>query len=58
MRLLLKTITYALTHVCVAIGVSYYITRNLEMAIGIGVIEPLVQAGVFSIHDYLWEHNK
>jgi uncharacterized membrane protein len=57
-RLLLKTISYGITHVCVAVAVSYAITRNLKMSLGIGLIEPIIQAGVFALHDYLWEHNK
>ena len=56
-KLLFKTISYGSIHVCVAVAVSYGITRNLKMALEIGIIEPIVQAGVFAIHDYFWEHN-
>lgn len=58
LRLIFKTASYTLTHVCVAVAVSYAITRDLQMALGIGLIEPVIQAGVFAIHDYLWEHKK
>lgn len=58
MRLFFKTVSYGITHVCVAVAVSYFITRNLQMALSIGVVEPIIQAGVFALHDYLWEYNK
>lgn len=58
LKLLLKTISYGITHVCVATIVAYLITGSLSMALGIGIIEPIVQTCVFAIHDYLWERNK
>lgn len=58
MRLVLKTTTYGITHIAVATAVAYAITGNLAMAIGIGLIEPIVQTGVFALHDYLWERDK
>ena len=56
-KLLFKTISYGSIHVCVAVAVSYGITRNLKMALEIGIIEPIIQAGVFAIYDYFWEHK-
>ena len=56
-RLLFKTLSYGVTHVCVATMVAYMITGDLIMAMGIGLIEPVVQTGVFAVHDYLWEKN-
>lgn len=58
MRLVLKTTSYGITHVVVATAVAYAITGNIAMALGIGLIEPIVQTGVFALHDYLWERNK
>ena len=58
MRLLLKTLSYGTLHIIVAVAIAYMITGNLTMAISIGLIEPIVQTGVFAIHDYLWEHKK
>lgn len=57
MRLVYKTISYGLTHIIVATAVAYAITGNLAMALGIGLIEPIVQTGVFALHDYLWEKD-
>ena len=55
MRIILKTLTYGATHVTVATTIAYLLTGNLTAAIGIGLIEPLVQTFVFSFHEYLWE---
>jgi uncharacterized membrane protein len=55
MRLAMKTTSYGITHVMVATTVAYILTGNLAAAIGIGLIEPIIQTGVFAIHEYLWE---
>lgn len=58
MRLALKTASYGATHIVVATGVAYALTGDWLIALGIGLIEPIVQTGVFSVHDYLWEGRK
>ncbi len=58
MRLVLKTISYGITHIAVATAVAYAITGNLTMALGLGLIEPIVQTGVFALHDYLWGRDR
>jgi uncharacterized membrane protein len=58
MRLALKTTSYGLTHIVVATGVAYMLTGNMIAAIGIGLIEPIIQTAVFSIHEYIWENPK
>lgn len=57
MRLLAKTVSYGVTHLTVATGVAYALTGDLMLALGIGVIEPLVQTGVFALHDHFWERR-
>ncbi len=57
MRLALKTASYGLTHVVVATGVAYALTGDLAAALGIGIIEPLIQTGVFAIHERFWERS-
>ena len=57
MRLMLKTLSYGLVHVTVAVTVAYLITDNMAIALSIGLIEPIVQTGVFAVHDYLWERK-
>ncbi|MCB9978483.1 MAG: DUF2061 domain-containing protein [Rhodospirillales bacterium] len=56
-RILLKTATYGTLHVCVAIFIAYAITGSLMAALGIGLIEPVVQAFVFALHESVWEHK-
>lgn len=58
MRLALKTGTYAITHVAVATAVAYALTGNMAAAIGIGLIEPIIQTGVFTVHEMIWESGR
>lgn len=58
MRLALKTTSYGITHIVVATLVAYALTGNLAIAIGIGLIEPIVQTFVYSLHEHLWESRK
>lgn len=57
MRLALKTLSYASLHVCVASSVAFILTGNWRAALGIGLLEPLVQTFVFPMHDWLWERK-
>ena len=58
MRLAMKTASYGITHITVATAVAYALTGNLAAAIGIGLIEPIIQTGVFTVHEYLWESGR
>ena len=58
MRLFVKTASYGITHIIVATGIAYLLTGDWLVALGIGLIEPVVQTGVFAVHDYLWERNR
>lgn len=58
MRLALKTTTYGLLHMVVATGVAYALTGSWAIALGIGLIEPVVQTFVFALHDWAWEGRK
>lgn len=55
MRILVKTISYGIMHICVAIAVAYILTGNFWVALSIGIVEPIVQTFFFSAHEYLWE---
>jgi len=50
----LKPVTYSLMHLCVAIAVAYALTRDWRIALGVGVIEPMVQTVAYMIHDKAW----
>lgn len=53
-RTLMKTGTYGLMHLCVAIAVAYALTRNWGLALAVGVVEPIVQTFAFALHERLW----
>ena len=55
MRLAMKTGSYGIVHIGVATGVAYALTGDLAIALGIGLIEPIVQTVVFAIHERVWE---
>jgi uncharacterized membrane protein len=50
----LKTLTYGLMHFVVAVTVAYAITRDIRIALAIGIVEPLVQTLFFTVHDHVW----
>lgn len=51
---MLKTFTYGLMHLTVAIMVAYALTRDIRAALAIGLLEPLVQTFAYSLHERLW----
>ena len=53
-RGVIKTGTYAVMHFFVAVAVAYALTRNLAVALSIGVVEPLVQTGAYAMHERVW----
>jgi uncharacterized membrane protein len=50
----LKTVSYAVMHMVVAMAVAYALTRSWQAALAIGTIEPVVQTFAFTLHDRLW----
>lgn len=54
MRLALKTGTYSLMHLTIAIAVTYAITQDWRAALAVGLIEPAVQTVAFILHDRAW----
>lgn len=57
-RRLAKTGTYWICHISVAIGIAYLLSGSWKVALGIGFLEPTVQAGVFWIHEMIWERGR
>lgn len=53
-RIALKSVTYCLMHLTVAIGVAYALTGSWKVALAVGIIEPIVQTAFFTIHDRAW----
>lgn len=54
-KLALKTASYGAIHVIVATAIAYLLTGDFTAAAGIGLLEPVVQTGVFAIHERLWD---
>ena len=53
-RVALKTVTYGVMHFAVAVLVAFALTRDIAVALAIGIIEPLVQTVFFTVHDRIW----
>ncbi|KQW67075.1 hypothetical protein ASE17_20320 [Phenylobacterium sp. Root77] len=53
-RTMLKTCTYGVMHLTVAIIVAFALTRDWRIALAVGVVEPVVQTAAFAIHERLW----
>lgn len=49
-----KTGTYCLMHFTVAITVAYLLSGRWDIALSIGILEPLVQTGCFWLHENSW----
>lgn len=54
MRDLLKTGTYGTMHLAVACTVAFAISGDWRVALGIGLVEPLVQTLFYGLHERLW----
>lgn len=54
MLLALKTGSYSVMHLTVAIAVAFTVTQDWRAALAVGLIEPLVQTGAYFIHDRVW----
>ncbi|WP_340693943.1 DUF2061 domain-containing protein [Hyphomonas sp.] len=52
---ILKTCTYSLMHLTVAVTVAYVLTQDWRIALGVGVIEPLVQTVAYTFHERMWK---
>ncbi len=54
MRDLAKTSSYGVMHLVVAMGVAYAISGSWQIALGIGLVEPLVQTVFYNLHERGW----
>ena len=53
----LKPVTYSIMHFLVAVGVAFALTRDWRIALGVGLIEPLVQTIAYTLHEAAWERR-
>lgn len=54
-RIVLKTFSYSVMHLTVAVMVAFALTRNWRIALAVGLVEPMVQTFAFAIHEALWK---
>lgn len=57
MRIVLKTLSYSAMHITIAVTLAYLLTGNWAIALGIGILEPIVQTLAFPLHEWLWERK-
>ena len=50
----LKTMTYSLMHLVVAMTVAFVLTGSWHAALAIGLIEPMVQTAAYTLHERAW----
>lgn len=53
-QLALKIASYGVMHLVVAIAVAFAITRDIRLALAIGLVEPFFQTIAYTIHDRVW----
>lgn len=58
MRLMAKTLSYGVVHIAVAATVAFVLSGNWMIAVGIGLLEPVVQMAIYPLHEWLWERRK
>lgn len=50
-----KTVTYLLIHLSIGFSVAYVFTGSIAVAGGIALVEPMVNAVAFFIHEKVWK---
>ena len=55
---MMKTLTYGLMHLTVAITVAFALTRNWHAALAIGLIEPVIQTVAYTFHEKAWAQKR
>lgn len=56
-RDILKTLTYLAIHLTIGFSVAYAFTGSIEIAGGIALIEPCINAIAFFFHEKAWARN-
>ena len=49
-----KSVTYAAAHFTGAVGVAFALTGSWSAALAVGLVEPLVQTGIYNAHEWAW----
>ncbi len=56
-RQIAKTTSYSTMHLVVAVTVAYLLSGDWRIALGIGIVEPLVQTVAYTIHERVWSRH-
>ena len=51
----MKTCTYGIMHLTVAMAVAFALSGSWLVALGIGLVEPAVQTVCYYLHEQFWE---
>jgi uncharacterized membrane protein len=54
---IVKTLTYLTIHLTVGFSVAYLFTGSVEIAGGIAIIEPCINAVAFFFHEKAWKRG-
>ncbi len=57
-RDLAKTASFSLTHLSIAVCVTYLLTGSLRTALAVGLIEPMVQTLAYFVHERAWKSRQ
>lgn len=57
-RTTLKTVSYGVMHLVVAVTVAYALTGSWAQALAIGLVEPVVQTFAFAFHERAWARRE
>jgi len=55
-RSIAKAVSYRFLGSAVTFAVAFVITRKVDLAVGIGVVDTVMKIGAFYIHERLWNH--
>lgn len=53
-RSIAKAVSYRFLGSAVTFAVAFVITRKVDLAVGIGVVDTLMKIGAFYFHERLW----
>ena len=57
-RIVTRLPSYGALHFTVAVTVAYVISGSWEVALGIGIVEPIVQTFAYALHEWFWSVRK
>ena len=56
LRSILKAITYRITGTTATATITFVVTGDIQIALAIGSLEPIVKIGIYYVHERVWQH--